>query len=83
MTVFDTVFFLALLFAGLYIVWQSVCMIDERNKLRKYTGKYYDFDVDNALKSVGKTRSQALSEINSNIGIFDKSKVKYFDGDNT
>ena len=83
MTVFDTVFFLAFLFAGMWIVWQSALIIEQRNKLRKYTGKYYDFDIDNALRSVGKTRSQALSEINSDIGIFDKSKVKYFDGDNT
>jgi hypothetical protein len=83
MTVFDTVFSLALLFAGAWIVWQSTLLIDERNKLRRYTGKYYDFDIDQALKSMDKTRSQALSEIDQRDSIFDKSKVKYFDGDNT
>lgn len=83
MTVFETVFFLAFLFAGMWIVWQSTLIIDERNKLRRYTGKYYDFDVDQALQAMGKTRRQVLEEINQKGNVFDKSKVKYYDGDNT
>ena len=83
MAAFETFFFVAFLFAGVLIVWQSTLIIDERNKLRRYTGKYYDFDINEALKAVGKTRSQALEEINQESSIFDKSKVKYFDGDNT
>lgn len=66
MTVFDTIFSIAFLFAGMWIVWQSTLIIEERNKLRRYTGKYYDFDIDEELKVMGKTREQALREIKNN-----------------
>ena len=83
MLVLEYLISIAVLVIGVRIVWESCVVIDERNKLRRYTGKYYDFDVDEALKAMGKTRSQALSEIKDSTGTFDKSKVKYFDGDNT
>lgn len=67
----------------MWVVWESTLIIDERNKLRRYTGKYYDFDINEALKAMGKTRSQALEELNLKSNVFDKSKVKYNDGDNT
>jgi hypothetical protein len=83
MTVLDTLFLLGFLIAAVWVLWESSLMIDERNKLRHYTGKYYDFDINQALKAMGKTRSQALSEIDNSKNVFDKSKVKYCDGDNT
>ena len=64
-----------------YMCWISSVMISERNYLRKLTGAYYDFDIDEELKKMGLTRTQALKKYKP--GVFDKSKVKYFDGDNT
>lgn len=50
-------------FAG-YAVFVTSMIIDQRNKLRKYTGKYYDFDVAEELKKQNKTADQALTEYN-------------------
>jgi hypothetical protein len=41
-------------------LWISSVMLTERSKLRKYTGEYYDFDIDTKLKEMGLTREQAL-----------------------
>jgi len=41
-------------------LWISSVMLTERSKLRKYTGEYYDFDIDSKLKEMGLTREQAL-----------------------
>lgn len=46
------------------LVWESSIYIDERNKLRKFTGEYYDFDIRIALKQKGYTWEQALKEMN-------------------
>jgi len=46
------------------IVWESSVMLTERNKLRKITGQYYDFDIDEKLKEMGLTREQALKHFN-------------------
>ena len=43
-----------------YGCWISSVMLTERSKLRKYTGEYYDFDIDSKLKEMGLTREQAL-----------------------
>jgi hypothetical protein len=43
-----------------YGCWISSVMLTERSKLRKYTGEYYDFDIDTKLKEMGLTREQAL-----------------------
>lgn len=83
MLVLEYLISLVVLVVGFRIVWESCVVIDERNKLRRYTGKYYDFDIDQALEAMGKTRSQALSEIKNPTGTFDKNNVKYRDGDNT
>lgn len=49
---------------GMMIVWESSVMLTERNKLRKITGQYYDFDIDEKLKEMGLTREQALKHFN-------------------
>ena len=41
---------------------ESCVMLSERNKLRKITGAYYDFEIDEALKEMGLTREQALND---------------------
>ena len=81
MTVFSTIVGIVLLSALIYACWISSVMISERNHLRKITGAYYDFDIDEELKKMGLTRAQALTKYKPKI--FDKSKVRYFDGDNT
>jgi hypothetical protein len=43
-----------------YGCWISSVMLTERSKLRKYTGEYYDFDIDSKLKEMGLTRQEAL-----------------------
>jgi hypothetical protein len=43
-----------------YGCWISSVMLTERSKLRKYTGEYYDFDIDAKLKEMGLTRQEAL-----------------------
>jgi len=43
-----------------YGCWISTVMLSERSKLRKYTGEYYDFDIDEKLKEMGKTRQEVL-----------------------
>ena len=42
--------------------WESSVILSERNKLRKITGAYYDFEIDKALKEMGLTREQALND---------------------
>ena len=36
-----------------YGCWISSVMLSERSILRKYTGEYYDFDIDEKLKRNG------------------------------
>ena len=43
-----------------YGCWISSVILSERSKLRKYTGEYYDFDIDEKLKEIGKTRQEVL-----------------------
>ena len=43
-----------------YGCWISSVMLTERSKLRKFTGEYYDFDIDQKLKEMGLTRQEAL-----------------------
>jgi len=42
--------------------WESSVALSERSKLRKMTGAYYDFEIDEALKEMGLTREQALND---------------------
>ena len=46
-----------------YMLWESSVMLTERNKLRKFTGKYYDFEITEALDKMNITRQQALDEL--------------------
>ena len=43
-----------------YGCWISSVILSERSKLRKYTGEYYDFDIDEKLNEMGKTRQEVL-----------------------
>jgi hypothetical protein len=45
------------------IFWESSIYIDERNKLRKFTGEYYDINIAKALDEMGITKEQALKQI--------------------
>lgn len=81
MTIVSVIVGIPILCAMAYFAWMSSVMISQRNYLRKLTGAYYDFDIDEELKEMGMTRQQALARYQSKV--FDKSKVRYFDGDNT
>jgi len=48
---------LALLLKGL---WESSVMLSYRSQLRKITGGYYDFEIDEVLEEWGMTREEAL-----------------------
>ena len=81
MITFSTFGYIVILGVLIYACWVSSVMISERNRLRRITGAYYDFEIDEELKRMGLTRQQALRQYKPTI--FDKSKVRYFDGDNT
>jgi len=61
--IFNTVFTIVLLGFMLYGCWISSVMLSERSALRKLTGAYYDFEINEALEKMGKTRQQALKEL--------------------
>ena len=44
--------------------WVSSQILTERSQLRKFTGAYYDFGIDEELKERGLTRQDALDIIN-------------------
>lgn len=44
--------------------WVSTQMLTERSLLRKFTGGYYDFEIDELLRDRGLTRQEALDIIN-------------------
>lgn len=46
-----------------WLVWQSSEVISERNRLRKETGKYYDFDIVMELKR--REREKQTADIKS------------------
>lgn len=43
-----------------YMVFQSTVILSYRSQLRKITGAYYDFEIDEVLKEWGMTREEAL-----------------------
>jgi|TARA_B110000495_G_C22946080_1_gene553840 hypothetical protein len=53
---------IAVLLAMGWGCWESSVMLSERNYLRKITGQYYDFDIDDKLKEMGITRAEALKD---------------------
>ena len=65
----DMIYDILIYFAGSIVIvvmawgcWESSVALSERNKLRKMTGAYYDFEIDEALKEMGLTREQALND---------------------
>jgi hypothetical protein len=53
--------FLVLMFMA-YGCWVSTVMLSERSRLRKITGQYYDYEIEQELKKMGLTREEALEE---------------------
>ena len=56
----QTVFALVILVFMIYGCWISSVILSERNKLRKITGMYYDFEITQELERLGITREEAL-----------------------
>jgi len=44
----------------LRVLWASSVMLSYRSQLRKITGGYYDFEIDEVLAEWGITREEAL-----------------------
>ncbi len=57
-----TTFIVLLLIFMAYGCWISSVILSERNKLRKITGKYYDYEIEEALKEMGLSREEALED---------------------
>jgi|TARA_R110002074_G_scaffold76604_1_gene174276 hypothetical protein len=45
-----------------YGCWVSSVILSERNYLRKLTGGYYDYEIDEVLKELGITREEAIRD---------------------
>lgn len=45
-----------------YGCWVSSVMLSYRSQLRKITGGYYDFEIDEVLDDWGMTREEALKK---------------------
>ena len=43
-------------------LWESSVMLSYRSQLRKITGGYYDFEIDEVLAEWGMTREEALKK---------------------
>jgi len=56
----QTVFGIVILSFMAYSCWISTIVLSERSKLRKVTGAYYDYEIEEALKEMQLTREQAL-----------------------
>ena len=60
------------LLAGLFIyygikaLWVSTLILNERSILRKITGGYYDFEIDDILAKMNLTRAEALEQFKDN-----------------
>lgn len=61
------------LLAGLFIyygikaLWVSTLILNERSILRKITGGYYDFEIDDILAKMNLTRAEALQQYKDNV----------------
>jgi hypothetical protein len=62
----QTVFVIILLCFMIYGCWVSSVILSERSKLRKLTGAYYDYEIEEALKEMQLTRDQALDIVLTN-----------------
>ena len=56
----QTAFGIVILSFMAYGCWISTIALSERSKLRKVTGAYYDYEIEEALKEMQLTREQAL-----------------------
>ena len=62
MLIFNTIFSIVFLGVMIYGCWISSVMISERNKLRKITGKYYEYEIEEELKKQGLTKEEVLKK---------------------
>ena len=57
-----TAFIIFILSFMAYGCWISSVILSNRNKLRKITGKYYDYEIEEALKEMGLSKEEDLEE---------------------
>lgn len=62
----QTAFGIVILSFMAYGCWISTIALSERSKLRKVTGAYYDYEIEEALKEMQLTREQALDIVLTN-----------------
>ena len=62
MLIFNTIFSIVFLGVMIYGCWISSVMISERNKLRKITGEYYEYEIEEELKKQGLTKEEVLKK---------------------
>jgi hypothetical protein len=62
--IFQIIFGVVLIIIMAKGCWISSQILSERSQLRKFTGAYYDFEINEELKERGLTRQEALDIIN-------------------
>ena len=60
--IIQILFGIAFSVVALYGLWLSSVELSYRSQLRKITGGYYDFEIDEVLIEWGMTREEALRE---------------------
>lgn len=60
--IIQILFGIAFSVVALYGLWLSSVELSYRSQLRKITGGYYDFEIDEVLAEWGMTREEALRE---------------------
>jgi len=58
----QTVVIIVVLCFMIYSCWVSSVILSERSRLRKLTGAYYDYEIEEALKEMGLTKEEALEK---------------------
>ena len=58
--IIQILFGIAFSVVALYGLWLSSVELSYRSQLRKITGGYYDFEIDEVLSEWGMTREEAL-----------------------
>lgn len=58
----QTVFVIVILCFMIYGCWVSTVILSNRSKLRKLTGAYYDYEIEEALNEMGLTKEEALEK---------------------
>ena len=64
--IIQILFGIAFSVVALYGLYLSSIMLTERSILRKITGGYYDFEIDDILAKMNLTRAEALEQFKDN-----------------